>query len=113
MMNITFRNRKLQKQCTDIKIATTDYGAIMAKLIFRRLQEMRAIGSLADYMKLPEPRCHPLVGNLKGHYSADLKHPQRLLFTIDQNPIPRLPNGGVDERLVTCVCIQTVADTHK
>jgi len=109
---ISFRTSKLRKVCNNITEATQKWGPEMAKLIFRRLQEITASPNLAEFRKLPSPRCHPLIGDKKGLYSADLKHPYRLLFSIDHDPVPRTADRGVDEIAVTKICIHSVEDTH-
>jgi proteic killer suppression protein len=84
----------------------------MARLILRRLQEIAASPNLREFMKLPGPRCHLLKGDKQDLYSADLKHPFRLLFSPDNDPMPRKLDGGIDELAVTEVCINSIEDTH-
>jgi len=49
---------------------------------------------------------------MKGKYSVDLKHPYRLIFAPAHDPLPELPNGGLDCRRVTIVKILGKEDTH-
>ena len=44
----------------------------------------------------PPERRHELSGNRKGQFAVDLKHPQRLIFEPNHNPLPRRADGGLD-----------------
>lgn len=87
-------------------------GDRQAKLLTRRLVELRAARSLSDMSRLPGPRCHPLSGNRKGQLSVDLDHPNRLIFVPDQDPVPTKPDGGLDWSRITTILIIEIADTH-
>ncbi len=111
-MEITFRNRKLQKSCSVRKEAVRTYGANRAKRLMQRLMELSAADHLAQIPTTPPTRCHELKGNLKGTFSVDLEHPWRLLFVPTHDPIPRKKDGGVDKTRVTSVEITAIEDTH-
>lgn len=74
--------------------------------------ELSAAFSLNDISKLPPPRCHELIGNRKGQFSVDLEHPYRLIFIPADDPLPVLPDGGLDWSGVTEIEIIEIADTH-
>ena len=57
-MDITYKNKKIEKVCTDAKMSDRTYG-----------------------------RCHPLTNNRKGQYAVDLVHPYRLVFEKHGNEI--------------------------
>lgn len=78
----------------------------------QRLQELRAAQSLADISHLPPPRCHELTGERKEQLSVDLQHPYRLLFIPANEPVPHLPDGGLDWACITEVEIVEITDTH-
>jgi putative killer suppression protein higA len=61
---------------------------------------------------LPPPRLHKLEGERSGEYAVDLVHPLRLIFKINQTPIPLLSDGGVDRSKVTKIMILEVEDYH-
>jgi len=70
------------------------YGSRCAKLIRRRLDELRVANSLQDIRTLPQARCHELKGNHAGKLSVDLEHPYRLLFRPVNEPIPQKVERG-------------------
>lgn len=112
-MQISFRNKKLEKTLTTARDMVPLHGERRAKLIQQRLAEIEAAPTLAMLRLLPRPRCHELKGNRKGQLSVDLDHPYRLLFTPDHDPLPQAVAGGLDWAAVTKVCIQEIADTHE
>jgi proteic killer suppression protein len=54
-------------------------GHIRAKIIFRRLDQLKAALSLEDMRSLPG-NCHELKNNRKGQLAVDLDGPYRLIF---------------------------------
>lgn len=88
------------------------YGDRCAKLIRRRLDELRAANSLEYIRYLPQARCHELKGKYAGKLSVDLEHPYRLLFRPANEPIPQKADGGLDWAGVSAVEIIGVEDTH-
>jgi proteic killer suppression protein len=110
-VNIAFDDRKLEKDCNDLLRLTRHHGDRRARLIRRRLDELRAAETLDDLRFLPGPRCHELTGNRAGQLSVDLDHPYRLLF-VPTEPVPTKPDGGLDWSQVTAIVVTGVEDTH-
>lgn len=54
---------------------------------------------------------HSHQGN-KGIWSVDIHQNWRILFTIDQDPIPILENSGVDLKTIEIIKIESVEDPH-
>ncbi len=79
-MDITYRNRKMEKVCTDAKTAEKTYGREMADKIHQRIDEITAADTVEMMIKYHIGRCHPLAQNRKGQYAVDLVHPYRLVF---------------------------------
>jgi plasmid maintenance system killer protein len=111
-MDIMFKTTKLEKQCNSQTLLVRIYGFRRAKLIRRRLDELRAADSLDAIRCLPQARCHELKGNHAGELSVDLEHPFRLLFRPANELIPRKADGGLDWEGVSAVEIIGVEDTH-
>ena len=111
-MDILFKTKKFMKQCNDFPLLVRAYGPQCAKLIRRRLDELRAAGSLEELRYLPQARCHELKGNRAGRLSVDLVHPYRLLLRPADEPIPQKAEGGLDWAGITSVEIIKVEDTH-
>lgn len=78
-MDILFKNKKLQTLCCDQSKRDREYGAERGKRLGKRLDQMRAAANLGEFKQV-HSRCHPLKGDRKGEWSADLDGPYRLLF---------------------------------
>lgn len=103
-MEIVFVNSRLEKICNSAKKMKAEYGEETAKVLARRLVDLRAVATLEELDKLLG-RCHPLSGPRAGQYALDLRGPKRLIFIPHDNPLPQLPSGGLNRSLVTSVCI--------
>ena len=86
-MGITYKNNKIRKICTDIKVAEKTYGAQMAEKIDMRIGEISAADTVEMMIQFRIGRCHPLTQNRKGQYAMDLVHPYRLVFEKNGNEI--------------------------
>ena len=111
-MDIVFKTSKLEKECNNYRLLQKAYGERRARLIRRRLDELRAANNLAEISHLPPPRMHQLKGERQGQISLDLDHPYRLLITVANNPVPKKENGSINLSKVTAVMILVVEDTH-
>ena len=112
-MDIVFKTNKLQKECNDQKLLVKHHGPRRAGLIRRRLDDLRAAGTLEAMRSLPQARCHELKGNRAGQISVDLDHPYRLIFKPASEPLPTRPDGGLDWSKVSAITILGVEDTHE
>ncbi|MCQ2400755.1 MAG: type II toxin-antitoxin system RelE/ParE family toxin [Lachnospiraceae bacterium] len=79
-MKITYKSSKLEKVCTDIKVAEKKYGTQMAEKIDMRIGEISAADTVEMMVQFHIGRCHTLTQNRKGQYAVDLVHPYRLVF---------------------------------
>ena len=79
-MDITYKNKKIEKICTDTKTAERTYGREMADKIHQRIDEITAADTVEMMIHFHIGRCHPLSQNGKGQYAVDLVHPNRLVF---------------------------------
>ncbi|WP_110926827.1 type II toxin-antitoxin system RelE/ParE family toxin [Bacillus massiliglaciei] len=112
-MNISFKNKKVQKLCNDYKEMNKQLERQSAKKLQQRLLELHAAPTLEQISHLPPPRLHELYGDRTGQLAIDLHHPFRLVFEPDHSPIPRKDDGGLDRTLVTAIKILEVGvDYH-
>lgn len=95
----------------DSKRMRKRHGVARAKLLRRRLDDLKAADNLLVMRALPG-RCHELKGDRKFQLSLDLDGPYRLIFTVANIPIPLKPDSGLDWARVTAVLIREVVDTH-
>jgi len=79
-LKVEYKNKKIEKLCTDPAVAEKKYGQTMAAKIKQRINEIKASDTVEFMMKYHIGRCHKLQGNRKNQYSMDLVHPQRLVF---------------------------------
>lgn len=79
-MDITYKSNKLEKVCTDAKVAERSYGKEMAEKIQMRIDEITAADTIEMMIQFHIGRCHSLSNNRKGQYAMDLVHPYRLVF---------------------------------
>ncbi|SHF12141.1 proteic killer suppression protein [Tissierella praeacuta DSM 18095] len=79
-MIVVIKNKKLEKIINDRNKLIRKYGPENAKLIIRRLNELKAADSLGIIVEYRIGRCHSLSGDLNGKYALDLDHPDRLII---------------------------------
>ena len=77
---ITYKNRKIEKICTDAKVAEKTYGKKMAEKIQNRISEIEASITVEIMLQFHIGRCQSLSNNRKGQYAVDLINPYRLVF---------------------------------
>jgi len=80
-LDITYKNKKIEKVCTDAKAAEKAYGRKMAEKIHQRIDEILAADTVEMMIQFHIGRCHLLTQDRKGQYAMDLVHPYRLVFT--------------------------------
>jgi proteic killer suppression protein len=102
----------MQKACSTERESIRAWGAENARRVRQRLVDLHAFSCLADVPATPPFRCHPLKGRRTGQFAIDLKQPYRLIFEIDHDPVPTLPDGGVDRSRVTALRVLSVEDYH-
>jgi plasmid maintenance system killer protein len=110
-MEITFVSSILQKVCENSKECTKKHGAIRAKILRKRLDDLCAIANLHDAM-LAAGKVHPLRENRSGQFAVHLDEPYRLVFIPTNDPLPILPNGNVDIKKITNIKIIEIIDYH-
>ncbi|MCG3153141.1 MAG: hypothetical protein GEEBNDBF_02451 [bacterium] len=115
-MEVRFQSHKLQKQCESDAQRVRKYGPEQAQELQKRLDDLEAAESLADFGQRPgftplPGRCHPLT-NRDHELSLNLKHPYRLILRPDHDPQPLRADGSLDWSRVTKVLILRIEDTH-
>ena len=111
-MLIHFRNSKLKKIFASEKELMRSYGAEQGRVLIRRVSELRTARCLADLRLLPQLRAHELAGDRKGQISITVRQPYRLILFPGNEPIARLPDGGLDWSGTTEVILVEVVDYH-
>ncbi len=86
-MEITYKNKKIEKICTNARVADRTYGNEMSEKIQMRIDEISAADTVEMMIQFHIGRCHSLTNNRKGQYAVDLVHPYRLVFEKHGNTI--------------------------
>lgn len=110
-MEIVFLTSKLRQQCTESKVMTKTWGDRQAKVLRRRLDQLRAAEDLSVMRNLPG-RCHELTADRAGQLSLDLVHPMRLIIEPAEEPRPNKEDGGLDWSRVESIRVLGIEDTH-
>jgi proteic killer suppression protein len=110
-MKLSYKTKKIEQAFTTDKGLAKTYGTL-AKKIKQRRNELLSADNLAIIAKMPALRLHQYKGGDKGTWSIDIHQNWRILFEIDQDPIPTLEDGGVDLKAITIICIESVEDPH-
>lgn len=111
-MEVTFANHKLQKLCKSESKLRGQYGPRMARIIQQRLLELRDVETLEEMRMFPAARCHQLTQNLDGLLAVSLVHPDRMVFRVADEPVPKKPDGGLDWTQVRAIEIAATGDYH-
>jgi plasmid maintenance system killer protein len=111
-VDILFESADAAEEYNDEKWLVRAHNVQRAKLIRRRLDELRAAPTLETMRNLPG-RCHELKGNRALQLSIDLDGPYRLILYPAHNPVPLKPDGGMDWKKVTAITIKEVRNTHE
>ncbi len=79
-MDITYKDSRIKKVCTNARFAEKTYGREMANKIHMRIDQIDASDTVEMMILSHIGRCHPLTQNRKGQYAMDLVQPYRLVF---------------------------------
>lgn len=77
-----------------------------------RLAVLKNAHTLSEVPTTRPERRHQLKGKRNKQYVVDLKHPYRLVFKPNHEPIPLREDGGIDTESVTAITIIDVVDYH-
>ena len=106
-----FRTEKLTQVMNDDGRLSRTYGAVLARSIRKRLDDLRDAETL-EVMKTLPGRCEELTGNRKGELSLRVSANDRLIFKPNQDTNPIKPDGGLDWKQVTAIEVIEVIDYH-
>jgi len=110
-MELLYKSNRLEKSLTTDKGLAKSYGTL-AKKIKQRITQLKSADNLELISRFPVLRLHQYIGKNIGVWSIDIQENWRILFKINQDPIPTLENGDVDLEAITIICIKSVEDPH-
>lgn len=111
-MNVTFKSSKLAKLCNNRREGNRHWGERRAKIVGRRLDDLRAAVTLEDLRNLPGD-CHQYKQSKDYTLTLDLDGGWRLFFRPAHHPVPLLDDhSSLDWAKVTDIEITDVCDPH-
>ena len=119
-MQLVYDNTKVQRQCTDLKMAKKLIGGndLMARSLFARINALQQANVLKDIVVMPTFHFHKLNGNMEGLFAIDVKtrrDPWRIVLQpLDENKEPYDP-CNIDEvaGIVRIVDIKEVSNHYE
>ena len=81
-MEIEYKNKRIEKICTDAAAARAKYGEQMAAKIHMRVDNLRAATNVEMLLSSRIGRCHMLRHDRQGQYAMDLLNGMRLSFVF-------------------------------
>jgi toxin HigB-1 len=108
-VEVTFKDKNLQKLCAQQAYAQKKLGQVCARKLRSRLADLTAANSVQE---LVAGRPHSLKGDRAGQFALDLDGGKRLVFEPANDPIPRKQDGSIDWAIVTHICIVFIGDYH-
>lgn len=101
----------MQSLCTNHKTAKKQIGTNNAEKLAQRLDDLGAVSSLAEALKLPG-KCHALTKDRVGQFAMSLADGVRLVFAPAMDPLPRREDQSLDLSKVTRIQTIFVGDYH-
>jgi plasmid maintenance system killer protein len=99
------------RACSEQREGQRRWGPDRFRLLQRRLASLAAAETLEDMSGVPG-KCHQLHADRAGEVAVSLWGSYRLVFEADHDPLPLLPDRGIDRNLVTKIRIKEVVDYH-
>ena len=111
-MEVYFGTNKLKKIFSNDGILKKTFGAENSKKIMLPLIELQSAPCLNDMKSVRGARFHQLEGKRKEQFAVELKHPFRLVFKPNDDPIPYKDNNEIDLEKIFNIKIIEVVDYH-
>jgi len=109
VLDIGFKDKDVERLCSDVKHMTKKLGKPSAKKLRTRLNELWVAANLSEVVS---GRPHPLHNEFEGCFGLELAGGMRLVIEPNHSPLPLLDDGGLDRKLITSVCVVFVGDYH-
>jgi plasmid maintenance system killer protein len=110
-MNIIYSSNKLRRQMATASERKKAFGPIAVRLS-ARLDDIEAAATLAVLQQIRAANCHMLTGNRQGQWAVMITGNYRMIFILNHDPVPLLPNNIIDVEKVTSICITEIGDYH-
>ena len=110
-MEIFYANSRIEKICTNDKVALKELGRDGANALRTRLKQMLEAENL-EALRFAAGSWHELVGDRKGELACRVTGRVRLIFMPANDPVPIKPDGGLDWSEVAAVVNLEIVDYH-
>lgn len=111
IIEIQWFDRKLERTCASDRLGQKAFGQARWRKLKVRLALLDSAATLADLRAAPG-HWHALGADRVGQWSTSLDGNFRLVFEPANEPLPVLPDGGLDPSRVTKIRIIEVVDYH-
>lgn len=108
-MEIEFASSSLQKLCEQRRLMDRKLGAVSARKLRTRLDDLRAATTLAE---VTAGKPHPLKGEWEGRFALNLHGGIRLVFESINEPVPVNEDGSIAWEKVSKIQIVFIGDYH-
>jgi proteic killer suppression protein len=85
---------------------------INAKRVAQRMEDITASPNLQVLCSIAPANCHPLSGDRDEQWAVDISANHRLIFVIDQDPIPLTNEGSINRIEVTDIQIISAQEDY-
>lgn len=111
-VDIVFGDAKLQATLESDRLINRRWGKIVAAALKKTLASLVAADTLSILEKAPG-KCHRLHGDREGQFALHLSKRVRLIFMPANEPLPTLPEGGLDRERVTRIRVLEVSNHYE
>ncbi len=110
-LEIVFLSLKDKAFIDNRKKVQASYGALTAKKLYARLDDIQAASCMEDMRLLPG-KWEELTRDRKGQFSAQLDGGYRLIVIPAKQPPPAKADGGLDWKAIDGLIYIEVVDYH-
>jgi len=111
-VEIEFASKKQAKLANSFAKLNKEYGN-RAKKISRLLQWLSAATTLTHFRQLaPLVRLHQLTENRDEQFAVDVTKNYRMTFVVNNEPVPRKADGGLEIDAVTAIQIVNLCEDY-
>ena len=110
-MQVRLADEQLERRFESEKALVQFYGPEKAKVLARRVSELRASRCLADIRALPQTQARELDGEHHGEIALNLNSTGHLLILPDENSSAKRANGDWDWAAVKEITILRITDS--
>jgi proteic killer suppression protein len=111
-LDILFASKTLEGLCHDEKLATRTLGALSARKLRTRLDDLVAAANLDQLRQLPG-HFHGLTGARARQYALHLHGGHRLVIEPADNPLPLRGDGSLDLSHVVTLRVLLIGNYHE